>query len=142
MSSNSNSKIELDPEIALLFKQNEKNDLVRILASRACLNRFNISLIYLFHILQSAGIFVTTLATGYNNIQLIWIGIGLNVLASLVNILEKTNTNISQQFLQDINNIKQNLYVDEGSIVDPNVDGPEPKQTTLAKFASEQNDLL
>ena len=35
MSSNSNSKIELDPEIALLFKQNEKNDLIRILASRA-----------------------------------------------------------------------------------------------------------
>lgn len=142
MSSNSNSKIELDPEIALLFKQNEKNDLIRILASRACLNRFNMSLIYLFHILQSAGIFVTTLATGYNYIELIWIGIGLNVLASLVNILEKTNTNISQQFLQDINNIKHNLYVDEGSIVDPNVDGPEPKQTTLAKFASEQNDLL
>jgi len=113
------TKTILDPEITELFKNNEKNDLIRILGRRSCLNQFNISLIYLFHVLQSAGIFVTTLATGYNNKPLIWIGIGLNVLASLVNVLQKTNKNMSEQLLQDIMKIKNNMYVDEGAIIDP-----------------------
>jgi len=119
---NTNATMVLDPEIGQLFKDNEKSDLVRMLSNRSCLNKFNISLIYTFHVLQSAGIFVTTLATGYNNTQLIWVGIGLNVLASLVNVLEKTNNNISEQLLQDIIKIKNKMYVDEGSISDPNME--------------------
>ena len=119
---NANGTMVLDPEIGQLFKDNEKSDVVRMLGNRSCLNKFNISLIYTFHFLQSAGIFVTTLATGYNNTQLIWIGIGLNVLASLVNVFEKTNNNISEQLLQDIIKIKNKMYVDEGSISDPNME--------------------
>ena len=77
------------------------------------MNNCNISLIYLFHITQSAGILTTVIATSYNNTQLIWIGIGMNCLATLINIFEKTNINISKKYMNDIQDIKNDIYIDE-----------------------------
>jgi hypothetical protein len=76
-------------------------------------------MIYLFHIVQSAGILTTTIATSYGATQIVWIGVGLNFIASLLSVFEKTNTTISAQFLADIKAIKEGTFVDEGIVVDP-----------------------
>jgi hypothetical protein len=74
------------------------------------------TLIYLFHIIQAAGILTTTIAAGYDMKQLIWVGVGFNLLASLLNVFEKTNSSISKGLLKDIQSIKEGKFVDEGTI--------------------------
>jgi hypothetical protein len=70
----------------------------------------------MFHFVQSAGILTTTIATGYNYTYLIWIGVGLNVLASLLNVYEKTNSNLLKTYLKDIDSIKNGKFTDEGAV--------------------------
>lgn len=101
-----------------IFESNRLKDLQTFLSKRSCLNNCNIVLIYLFHIIQSIGILTTTIATGYNIREYIWIGIGLNILASLINIFEKTNNSLSLKLLSNIKAIKNNNYVDETILVD------------------------
>ena len=52
---------------------------------------------------------------------LIWVGVGFNILASLINVFEKTNNSISKHLLKDIQAIKDGTFVDEGSIEMPAV---------------------
>ena len=106
-------------EIQKVFEDNKMNDLTRFIDKRQCLNSCNMYLIYLFHILQSAGILTTSVATGYNLKELIWIGVGLNILATLINIFEHTNNSISKHLLDNIISIKKGTYIDEGIIVAP-----------------------
>ena len=49
---------------------------------------------------------------------LVWVGVGFNILASLINVFEKTNNGISKHLLKDINAIKDGTYVDEGTMVE------------------------
>ncbi len=76
------------------------------------------ALIYLFHIIQSAGILTTTIAAGYDMKSLVWAGVGLNILASLINVFEKTNNSISKRLMADIQAIKDGSFVDEGTVVE------------------------
>jgi len=103
-----------DDQVNLILYENKIEDLKKFISKRACFNTYNIYLIYLFYILQSAGIITTTIAAGYNNKELVWYGVGFNILASLVNSFEKVNNSISQQLLKDIIAIKNNTYIDEG----------------------------
>ena len=105
--------------IEKIFDDNKINDLVRFMRKRQCLNSCNIYLIYLFHIVQSAGILTTSVATGYNIKELIWLGVGLNLLATLINIFEHTNNSISKHMLDNIISIKNDNYIDESIIVVP-----------------------
>jgi hypothetical protein len=50
--------------------------------------------------------------------MLVWVGIGMNILASLINVYEKLNTNISKKMLRDIISIKNGTYIDQGIVVD------------------------
>ena len=77
---------------------------------------------YIFHIAQTAGVLTTTIAAGYSIKELVWIGVGINCFASLINIFEQTNNNISARLLEDIKAIKSGTYVDEGIIIDPDQD--------------------
>ena len=105
--------------IQKIFDDNELQDLKRSLEHRQCLNRCNTTLVYIFHLVQSAGILTTTIATGLNMNYLIWVGVGLNITASLLNVYEKTNANLSKKLLETINEIKKGTYVDEGVVVEP-----------------------
>jgi hypothetical protein len=49
---------------------------------------------------------------------LVWVGVGFNILASLINVFEKTNNGISKHLLKDINAIKDGTYIDEGTMVE------------------------
>ena len=121
-------------EIQKIFDNNKINDLHRLLKKRQCLNTTNTYLVYLFHLLQSAGILTTSVAASSNNTQLVWIGIGLNIFATLINVYEKTNNSISTKLFNDIKLIKENHYVDEGEFVDTgnqNIQNSQPKKMSI-----------
>lgn len=109
---------EIETEIKQIFNENKIEDLKKFIAKRNCLNISNQILNYLFHIVQSAGVLTTTIAAGYDIKQLIWIGVGMNVLASLITVFEHTNDSISKRLLKDIQSIKNGTYIDEGIFVD------------------------
>ena len=48
---------------------------------------------------------------------MIWIGVGLNILASLINIFENINNTMSKKLLKSIEAINNNNYLDEDTIV-------------------------
>ena len=107
----------VNEEIRIIFEQNKMEDLKRFMAKRQRLNSANGWLIYAFHVFQSAGILTTTIATGYNIRELIWVGVGLNVISTLMNVFEKINTSISTKLMKDITSIREDKYVDEGTVV-------------------------
>jgi hypothetical protein len=104
---------DLGVEIQHIFDTNKLDDLKEFINRRKCLNNWNIALVYLFHIIQSAGILTTTIAAGYDVKAIVWVGVGLNILASMINIFEKTNNGISKKLMKDIQAIKDGTYVDE-----------------------------
>jgi hypothetical protein len=105
-------------EIQSIFEKNKLDDLKEFMGKRKCLNAWNMALIYLFHIVQSAGILTTTIAAGYDMKDLVWVGVGLNITATLINVFEKTNTSISKHLMKDIQAIKQGIYVDESEMIE------------------------
>lgn len=105
-------------EIQNILSNNKLTDLKRFLNFRRCLNSTNLCLIYLFHLIQSSGILVTSFATGTHNTNLLWIGIALNLLASIIIIYEKTNSSLLKKLIADIKLIKEGNYVDECELID------------------------
>lgn len=130
-------KENISLQIKKVFEENVLSDLKRFIEKRQCLNQTNMILIYLFHIVQSAGILTTTIATGYNVREYIWIGVGLNVLASLINAFEQTNNNISKKLLQDIQSIKDGNYVDEGIVVESKKSSKKTSNTNVTNVTRE-----
>ena len=126
---------DVSVEIQSIFEKNKLEDLKAFIEKRKCLNSSNIALIYLFHIIQSAGILTTTIAAGYNMKEIVWVGVGFNILASLLNVFEKTNASISKGLLKDIQAIKEGTFVDEGTIEIP---AKEEKGTTKEPLLPEK----
>lgn len=127
--------VDVSVEIQSIFEKNKLEDLKAFIDKRKCLNSWNIALIYLFHIIQSAGILTTTIAAGYNMKEIVWVGVGFNILASLLNVFEKTNASISKGLLKDIQAIKEGTFVDEGTIEIP---AKEEKGTTKEPLLPEK----
>ena len=124
-------------EIKKILEKNTIDDLNRFLKKREDLNKANSYLIYLFHLIQSSGILLTTFAVGNNNQNLIWIGVSFNILASLINVYEKTNNNILKKLMADIKSIKDGTYIDESELINTETDkndiedgNPPPKTST------------
>ena len=108
---------DISMQIHAIFEQNKLGDLKEFVRKRKCLNEFNTVLMYLFHVVQSAGILTTTIAAGYDMKELIWIGVGINIVASLINIFEKTNLSISKHLMKDIEAIRNGTFVDESDVI-------------------------
>jgi hypothetical protein len=109
---------DIESEITEILNNNKIEDLKKFLEKRNCLNNTNQILNYMFHIIQSAGVLTTTIAAGYNMRALVWVGVGMNIVASLINIFEKTNDSISKRLFKNIQAIKNGTYIDEGMMVD------------------------
>ena len=105
-------------EINDIFEKNRLDDLKRFLEKRRCLNRSNVYFTYVFHLVQSAGILTTSYAAGNSDPNLVWVGIALNFLATIISIYEKTNSSILKKLMTEINAIKAGNYVDEGELID------------------------
>ena len=113
-------------EISSIMQQNKLSDLKRFLQQRQCLNLTNNVLVYLFHLVQSAGILFSSYAAGTNNAQWAWVGITLNVVATLIHSYEKTNNSILGKLLIDVNQIQDGTYVDEGVVIDAKDQSQQP----------------
>jgi len=109
---------DISLKIKNIFDNNKLDDLKRFLKKRKCLNTTNSFLVYLFHIVQSVGILLTSYATGNNNTNLIWVGVSLNFLATLIHVFEQTNNSFLKKLMIDIKSIKDNNYIDEGELVE------------------------
>lgn len=93
--------------------KNVVEDLQKFIKKRACLNNCNMYLTYVFHLLQTGGMITTTISASYNYKEVLWIGIGLNALATLISVYEKINQSISDKMLESIKSIKAGEYLDE-----------------------------
>jgi hypothetical protein len=110
-------------EISIIMHDNMLETLKYSIRRRHCLNHFNTALIYLFHIIQAAGIVTTTVAAGYEIKWLVWLGAALNIMATLIHIFEKTNVAVSASLLTDINRIIQGNFIDESMITSDQITG-------------------
>jgi hypothetical protein len=127
---------DISMQIQAIFEQNKLGDLKEFVRKRKCLNEFNTVLMYLFHVVQSAGILTTTIAAGYDMKELIWIGVGINIVASLINIFEKTNLSISKHLMKDIEAIRNGTFVDESDVIEP----PAPPAKTPLLSGNEKSE--
>jgi hypothetical protein len=130
---------DIQAQVNAILNKNKIDDLTRFLQKRQCLNKTNVWLNYMFHFVQSAGIFTTTLAAGYNIKELVWGGIALNIIASLINVFEQTNNTISKRIMKDIVAIKQGKYVDEGLAVEPEKEDSNAQKKNAVNSASDKS---
>ena len=96
--------------------ENIVRDLNRFYKTREINNSANMVFIYLVHIVQTAGIFITSLSTGMGYTGLVWAGIALNAIASLIQIFEKIGESNSKRIMLDIEAILNHKYVDESPV--------------------------
>ncbi len=120
------NKNQINSEIINIINSNKIDDLKRFIKMRTTLNNINFVLIYIYHIIQSSGVFLTSYATSINNRELIWVGIGFSMLATLLNIFEKINNYVIKKTLKDIEAIKNNNYTDENILIDSNEMNNDP----------------
>ena len=113
--------IELDDathrEIMAILNKNKIDDLKKFLTQRSCINNSNQYLTYLFHAVQSAGILTVSIGQAYADPFVVWVGVGLNTLASVLHIITSDNKKISKTLLGNVKKIKEGSYLDE-SIID------------------------
>jgi hypothetical protein len=138
LSLNTATTPDISMQIQAIFEQNKLGDLKEFVRKRKCLNEFNTVLMYLFHVVQSAGILTTTIAAGYDMKELIWIGVGINIVASLINIFEKTNLSISKHLMKDIEAIRNGTFVDESDVIEP--PAPPAKTPLLSGNGNEKSE--
>ena len=103
-------------KITKLFNDNMIHDLDKMLVMRENFNKANIALIYFFHVFQYSGILTTAIATKYYTVEIIYIGVSLNLFASLIHASININKSISDRLMKDIILIKTGKYVDESNI--------------------------
>jgi len=120
--------IDITLQIQDILENNKISDLKRFIKKRQCLNSCNVFLSYIFYLTQSIGILTTTIGTGYDVKELIWTGIGVNILASLIHSYEQINNNVSIKLLKNIENIKKNTYIDEDVLIDLNEEDKKIKK--------------
>ena len=119
--------------IIKILDNNKIEHLSKFIKKRSCLKQCNICLIYMFHITQSFGILITTVGAGDSNKLIIWSGIGLNVLASLLHVIINTNNAISENLYQNIVNIQSGTFIDETPFIEPSGNHSTEYHTTEYK---------
>jgi hypothetical protein len=105
-------------KIDSILEKNKLDDLKNFLYKRHVLNVCNVWMLYFFYITQSAGILTSSYGVSVNNTKYIWVGVFLNMLASLIQIFEKLNNAQLNRLLNDIQAIKDDKYLDESPFVD------------------------
>ena len=115
--------VNVDEEIQKIFNANRLADLKKFLNRRQHLNRSNMIFEYAFHVVQTSGILITTVAAGYNEKYLVWVGAGISALASLIKVFESSKNVMLKKLLNDIKLIREGTYVDEGLLIEDDKGG-------------------
>lgn len=121
--------LTISNKIKRIFDDNKLNDLQRFIEKRQHINNCNVRLRYTYYICHYSSILITTIAVGNKNnnasnteinnmLAMIWIGISLNVLSTLINAIENMNKTISKKMMSDIGKIKSGNYIDEAEVLD------------------------
>ena len=105
----SQSQSQID-KIQEIIDEKEIADLKYFLHKKDFLSSLNFRLLYLFHLIQSSGIIISSYATSKSNTQLFWVGMSLNMFASLIHIYENINNETIKQYQDEINEIKNGNY--------------------------------
>lgn len=105
-------------KIQAMFDNNKLADLERFMKRRECLNKCNVYMLYLFHVIQSAGILISSIGASTSDTKFIWCGITLNMVASIIQVYEKINDGQLKRLYRDITAIKDDSYIDESAQVD------------------------
>ncbi len=129
----------MDSEIQALLNANTMSDLKRFIKQRQSLNAVNVYLKYFFHLIQTAGLLTTAVAQSYGWTNIVWAGIGLNSVASLIHIYEQTNNSISKHMMESITKIKNGIYIDEDILIDTE---DEKKSNISATLTAVHNDNI
>jgi len=108
--------IETNNIIQKIFNENKIQDLKDFIKKRSCLNTSGQYLTYLFYLLQSSGVFLTSIGNAYKRDMLIWSGVGASSLASFIYIVINSNSKINSQLLNNVKQIYEGNYIDEGGI--------------------------
>ena len=120
----------ISDKITEIFEANKLNDLKRFMKKREQLNQCNVYIRYFYYVIHYSSILTTTFAIGYVGgincedpailvlKDLIWFGICLNMISTVLSSFEQMKKTISKKMLHDIMNIKNGNYVDEGNMVD------------------------
>lgn len=117
-------------EIHNVLENNVRDDLMRALNKRQCLNSCNIFIEYTSNLLQFVSVFMVSIATSYQILYLTWIGVGIGSLAALLTTYEKLNNKFSERLLKDIIAIKNGTYVDESIIIQKKLQSTNNNITT------------
>lgn len=104
-----------------MLEENRLDDLERFISRRKCFNKWNIYMIYFFYLIQSSGILLSSVGASMNYQIVLWLGIGLNTLAGIVQIYEKVNDTQLKKLYKDIVSIKDNKYICEAEAIDVNI---------------------
>ena len=126
----------MDSEIQALLNANTMSDLKRFIKQRQNLNAANVYLKYFFHCVQTAGVLTTSIAQSYGWPNIVWVGIGLNSLATLIHIYEQTNNSISKHMFESIAKIRKGNYIDEDILVDTDEDEKKSHGSATVDIAS------
>lgn len=108
----------MDKDIQALLDKNIMDDLTRFIKKRQCLNYTNMYMNYVFHFVQTAGVLTTAIAVSYGWSHIVWAGVGLNSLATLLHIYEHNNNKLLETMMQNIKKIKNGTYIDESALID------------------------
>ena len=122
-----NNIVLTDEETAIkinnIINKNKVDDLLRFMNKRQNINCGNQVLGYLFYLIQTISVFSTSLGQYNENVYLIWTGIGLTSVGTLIHAIINSNNKINTSLMANIKSIHAGDYVDEIAI-----DGLEEKK--------------
>lgn len=123
-----NNIVITDEETAIkinnIINKNKIDDLMRFMTKRQNINCGNQVLGYLFYLIQTISVFSTSLGQYNENVYLIWTGIGLTSVGTLIHAIINSNNKINTSLMANIKAIHAGEYVDEIAI-----DGLEDKKS-------------
>ena len=107
-----------------IINKNKVDDLLRFINKRQNINCGNQWFGYLFYLIQTVSIFLTSLGQAYTNPLLSWTGIGLTSIGTLIHAIINSNNKINNSLMTNIKAIKSGNYIDE-----LNIDALEEKKS-------------
>jgi hypothetical protein len=87
-----------------IIQQKKRDDLEHAIKCGSCLSCSVLTFEYLALALSYIGVFISAIATAYNDVVLIWVGLGITKLATLLNTFKTINRKLAQKYTQVINN--------------------------------------
>lgn len=111
-------------KIKNIINRNKVDDLLRFMNKRQNINCSNQVLGYGFYVIQSVAVFTSSLGQYLDNTYLIWSGIGLTSIGTLIHAIINSNNKINTSLMTNIKSIHLGNYVDEVAI-----DGLEEKKS-------------